>query len=545
MLFFTCEAEKLAQLRDRSGLSINSVDTKHTISEWTFTALGAVGVMLLVWMATQKYGLGVSSDSSFYLSAADNFSKGRGFIDFEGNPLLLWPPLYPFLISVVSQVSGLSLLSVSRLLNTIAYGLVVLCSAILFKRCFKDRALWFFLGISATILFLPLLTTAANVSTDLIFIWLEVIFFLAASDFLLKKTPLTLLLLSILIALATILRWVGYLMILTEIVLIVIVYWGTKKKVGFYSLVFGGIAALPFAAWAFGINYLRYHSFFGPRDTGLVSLQGNILLTYAKINRWLFPNNLTQRVSAILIWLVFLAILIMINRRKDWLRWARKWITEPILPIAIFSLLYYSFITLTIYTQDHLITAYYDDRLQAPLFFVCLIGGFITIDELILSHVPLKWKALLNGFLVLIFVVWSLYPITLIYKFTKLSIDSGVVAYNLYNNKEINESGLVEFIKTHQLEMDIPLYSNTAEAVYLITGRPVKPSPMDRKNYYARPETLISDYPHWPGVPRSYLIWFYTNQKRNYYLPQDLKQISTLKKLYDGQDGQIFIASPK
>jgi hypothetical protein len=66
-------------------------DTHLSRIEWAFAVVGATLVMILVWVATQKYGLGVSSDSAFYLSSADSFSKTRSLFDFEGEPLLLWP----------------------------------------------------------------------------------------------------------------------------------------------------------------------------------------------------------------------------------------------------------------------------------------------------------------------------------------------------------------------------------------------------------------------------------------------------------------------
>jgi hypothetical protein len=510
-----------------------------------FASLLTLAGVFLVLLSTQKYGPGVSSDSAFYLSSADNFAQGGGFISFNGAPLVDWPPLYSFILGVIYKLTGISYLQAGRFLNALFFGLTIYSSAVLYKHCFKDRILWFYLGTLATFLFLPLLTTAANISTDLIFLWFEVVFFLAASHFLAEKSGLQLLLVSIISAVATMLRWVGYLMILTEIVLIIIVYWRDIKKAILYCLVFGGIAAFPFVAWVIGRNYLRYHTFFGPRDTGLVSIPGNIVLTFAKINHWFFPLSITERLPVIIIWLGLFVVLLVLNRKKDWLRWARRWIEDPILPVLFFSLLYYVFIILTIYTGDHLITDYYDDRLQSPLFFALLIGIFLTLDELVLVHVRESRRKLADQVIIILIIIWSLYPANMMYKFVRYSLEDGVVAYNNYNTKKLNESGLVEFLRSFHFKSGLPVYTNYSEAVYLFTGQDSVASPKDNQSYTAVPAHLTSQLSRWPEQSRAYFIWFKSNEKRNYFSPQDLAVITDMEALYEGKEGQMYIVSPK
>ena len=178
-------------------LLLTSMSTRLTYPQILFTLVLAIAGASLVLLATRAYGPGVSSDSAFYLSSADNFSNGRGFISFEGSPLVDWPPLYPFVLGIIYKVSGAPPLQIGRLLNALFFGLTILSSALLYKRCFGDRNLWFYLGTAATFLFLPLLTTGANIGTDLIFLWFEAVFFLAASNFLVKKTGASLLLVSV------------------------------------------------------------------------------------------------------------------------------------------------------------------------------------------------------------------------------------------------------------------------------------------------------------------------------------------------------------
>ena len=338
------------------------------------------------------------------------------------------------------------------------------------------------------------------------------------------------------------LRWVGYLMILAEFILIVSVYRKNLKKAALYCIVFGGFAALPFIAWVVGRNYLLYHTFFGARDTALVSIPGNIVLTFVRMNRWVMPLSLTQILPPAVAWLLLFLVLLVINRKTDWIRWGQCWMSAHFLPILIFSILYYLFITLTIYTGDHIISDYYDDRLQAPLFFALIIGLFLSIDVLVLSHLKADWKKRADLVLTALFIVWSLYPINLIYKFISYSLKDGVVAYNNYNTRLLNHSSLVEFIRTFEFRDDHPIYTNYTEAVYLFTGRQARSSPVDNQSYRAEKEHVIPQLTSWPPQGAAYLIWFELREKRNYFSPDDLSQVSNMELLFEGTAGRVLVA---
>ena len=199
------------------------------------------------------------------------------------------------------------------------------------------------------------------------------------------------------------------------------------------------------------------------------------------------------------------------------------------------------FITLTIYTGDHLISDYYDDRLQSPLFFGLMIGIFVSLDELVLSHIKENRKKLAELIITALFIDWSLYPINLMYKFVKYSLEDGVVAYNNYNTRSLNRSELVEFLRAFEFNDDLPIYTNYGEAVYLFTGRQSRSSPRDLLSYTARPEHVIPQVTNWPPQPEAYLIWFKSNEKRSYFSPDDLSQVSTMELLYEGKNGQVLI----
>ncbi len=98
-------------------------------------ALAAVAAMSLAWAAT-KHGAATSKDSLQYARAADSIRDGHGSATsavVEGRvvyePVSWWPPLYPAVLGSASRVTGVPVLTVSRVMNTGLLGLTVLLAA--------------------------------------------------------------------------------------------------------------------------------------------------------------------------------------------------------------------------------------------------------------------------------------------------------------------------------------------------------------------------------------------------------------------------------
>jgi len=511
-------------------------------TEWGFALLAALAGSILVLAITSTYGPGVSSDSALYLASADHFAAGEGFFDMSGGPLIDFPPAYSFLLGMLKWASGMPSLNAGRLLNLIAYALTVLCAAILFKNCFPQRPLWFYLGTFATLLSLSLYTMASNIGTDLLFVLSILCFYLLSQDFLVRKRLLTLTWLALLAAFASLLRWVGLSMTVALVILVWIAYHSDWRKALIYSLTFGVLGSLPVMIWSLLRNYLMYGTLVGYFNSATISIPGNLSYFYSKMSQWFVPVQVTNRIPLFVFLLAALAALLVINKKADWLRWVRRFILPAILAVFVFSLVYLVSVSATGITADH--ADYYDDRYPAPLYFSLLIALFVTLDELVLIHIH-SHKKVADFIIVVLFTAWAIYPLTLIYKFTLRSLENGVMAYNLYNTKAFHEAGLVKYLQSFPLEEDAILYSNITEAVYLFTGRTVKLSPQDPKNYYADPDTLQEYYQNWPPESKAYLIWFETNEKRNYYAPSSLRIISSMKKLYEDPDGMMLVAAPK
>ena len=89
--------------------------------------LGVLG-SLLILLATSRYGVGLSPDSASYIAAARSLLAGRGYLDYNGDPMVLFPPLYPTLIALGSLIWP-DPIFVARYVNAASFGLIVFFSS--------------------------------------------------------------------------------------------------------------------------------------------------------------------------------------------------------------------------------------------------------------------------------------------------------------------------------------------------------------------------------------------------------------------------------
>jgi len=63
-------------------------------------------ILRLTWVLVIDRDSFAFNDPLFYHHAAKQLANGEGYIDFDGSPTARWPPLYPFLISLIYRVFG-------------------------------------------------------------------------------------------------------------------------------------------------------------------------------------------------------------------------------------------------------------------------------------------------------------------------------------------------------------------------------------------------------------------------------------------------------
>ncbi|MCW5887795.1 MAG: hypothetical protein KIT07_06690, partial [Anaerolineales bacterium] len=132
-------------------------------------ALLALLGSLAVFAATLPWGPGLSTDGARYLSTAENLAAGRGLVDYLGEPLVHWPPLYPALLSGLHWLSGWDVLKLAQILNSLAFGGVILLSGVFLWRALLGQPVFALWASAVVATALPLLEVSANVASDPLF----------------------------------------------------------------------------------------------------------------------------------------------------------------------------------------------------------------------------------------------------------------------------------------------------------------------------------------------------------------------------------------
>ncbi len=498
--------------------------------------------MGLVLVATSRYGLGLSTDSVYYLSGADNIAAGRGFLDFKGFPLTLWPPLLPFIIGLVSKLTGFTTLLISEIANLLCLALIIFSGGLLLKTSALDKRYWFYIGTFSISISVSLISLASNIVTDLSFILFSILFLLTMKSYCKNKSRKALLLMALIAGLSALLRWIGVSFILIGAVLISIQNWGRWKLWFKDNLIFGFLASLPFVLWTVGRNYSLTHNFVGHRSIADIDPFGNLAFSYARISQWFLPNSITKRVDIFIFLFIGILILALINKRGEIKKWGESLFGSSNIVFLIFIPVYFVSMIFTTITNDH--TAQYDDRYQLIIFLPLLIILFITIEKLLLLRLA-KWNRLANVAVIALLGVWLSYHGFLTYRFIQASLGEGVAYYNIYNVRDYRQSGFIDFLQHYEFIEDIPFYSNNASAVYLYTKRQVDNSSNDTISFLASDEYLMSEVISWPPEDMAYLIWFTPNLKRNYYSPAQLEAVSSLELVHSEPDGEVYLVRPK
>lgn len=96
------------------------------------------GVVVLAYV--RGPGVDLSPDSVSYLAAADQIVAGHGPRDFQGDPLVLWPPLYPAVLAAFSRVGG-GVLAAGAAVNALAQALTTALVVLWWRRLGVSTAL--------------------------------------------------------------------------------------------------------------------------------------------------------------------------------------------------------------------------------------------------------------------------------------------------------------------------------------------------------------------------------------------------------------------
>jgi len=347
---------------------------KSARTQVALVILSLIGIGLAL-VSTSRYGVGLSPDSASYISAARSLLQGRGYLRYDGNPLVVFPPLFSTLLAILGLI-GIEPLNGARYFNAFVFGLIIFASGNLFRMAIRSKTL-VILGTASILLSYSLLHVSIFAWSEPLFTLLAVLFIIYMPRFLNERRFITLFSLSILAALSCLQRYMGVTIILTGFTLIIFLAKARLKKRLKYAIAFGLMSISPSIIWV-ARNYALTSTFTGVRLPSQRTVLWNTFFALDTLTRWFVACDVPFWIRLIGIgFVVFILIEVVpflhykLNRQAD-----RT--SMQLWSAGVFVLIYIVFL---IASSTSVSIDMITDRLLAPIYVFVMFLVFIGIDR--------------------------------------------------------------------------------------------------------------------------------------------------------------------
>lgn len=488
---------------------------------------------------TSSHGIGISPDSVTYISVARNIVTGEGFTGFDGNALVLQPPLYPLLLASIKLILNIDPINSAGFLNGLFFGLTLFFTGVYLFRVFGSVFLTFAGAAIAGVSYV-LMQTSLIALSELPFILLVILFLLAFARYQHRRSSRTLLLFSIITSLACLTRYAGLVLILSGGLSIFFLTEGSMKSKRKDLAIFTFVAALPLVVWLIR-NVIVSGSIMGQRGESSYSISANLGFLGITLIKWFMPFQQNEILllfaGGLLIGLVIIGGVFMTRKRGDEQN-PKLLLAGPVL------LLICLYVTLIVVSSTF--TAYdkISTRLLSPVFIPVIIILFFSFSEIALKMSRYVKPWVVTSLAVLLIYYWGAYHATRsIHIVTQFEQFSG----EEYSSNQWAENSVIKYLNTHKTEMtEYSFYSNVPEAVYILSGITTKWSPS--KSFYNStvPVFAKSTLKHfWYESGKVCLVWFYGSERSFLYSIDELQDEAVMIKAASLRDGDIYVIAAR
>ncbi|HEY3475406.1 MAG TPA: hypothetical protein VGK56_12405, partial [Anaerolineales bacterium] len=379
---------------------------------WLFLSALAVMAVVLGGIATSRYGAGVSSDSTKYLSVAQNLLAGNGLYDHRGLPLLSWPPLYSILLAGLSPLASGDVFVAGWIFNVFLLGLNLFLSGVIFYRVFPDRPLYAYLASLFVFLSLSSLRMHATLSSDPFYLTLTLGFLIAVDGYIKKRSHRAFAWMVLFSVLAPIHRYVGLAITATAGIVILIQNRRSLRTFLRDGFILGILSILPITWWLLVHNVMTHGSLWG-LSSQPVDAAENIAMAFTKMLHWFVPYisflmPILLRPSIPLGILGLILFLLNRNGAENGRAWVQSLRAPSVYPTMVYAVVYFLALALTVITQDH--RDLFSDRYYVILLVPAAIFILLTFDKLVLPHLKASSRQI-HAALILLLVFWAVYPV--------------------------------------------------------------------------------------------------------------------------------------
>jgi hypothetical protein len=180
-------------------------------------------------------------------------------------------------------------------------------------------------------------------------------------------------------------------------------------------------------------------------------------------------------------------------------------------------------------------------RLVSPLYVPTIVLVLSFVQKLAEPMERLFSKKDITRSLIVLSVILLLPALASNIGISRLRITQGA---GMYNTDRWQHSEIVLYLRSHALDSHYPVYSNSADALYILTTVDARMSPA--KTAYNSPVRLntLSDLDgSWPEVPTAYLVWFDNSGRDFLFTFDELEAIVDVQSCGHFSDGTICLVS--
>ena len=298
---------------------------------------------ILVRIATSPSPINIIT----FLQVALNLLAGEGWRDFAGDPLTLWPPLFPLLLAAFGWV-GIEPLEAGRWINAAAFGLTILVAGCWLRSNLRSQ--WLTLTATAIIAASqPLSHWASRLMTDPLFFLFTVLALIQLAAFLNRKIDAPLWWAAVFTALAAITRYPGVVLIGVGVLVLLVRRappLATRLK---HAIIFGAVSSMPLAG-VLTHNWAVSGTLTGERIGSGLSLFGGLSRVADVFRDWVIPLNAPDGLGYLLSMAVGLvglaagAVVVWSSRSVGRGGKSPSFGLGPALPFGVFAVAYLVFI---------------------------------------------------------------------------------------------------------------------------------------------------------------------------------------------------------
>jgi hypothetical protein len=479
-----------------------------------------IGFIAIYYIYTSYSGIGISPDSIMYASTAHSIYAHHNLITFNGGPLVFFPVFYPVFLSIILFITRINTIEAAPVINGLLFAGVIFFSGYVISK-FKSHSVlykWFILlGI---VLSPGLLEIYTYLWSETLFIFEIMLFVWAYWHYMQKHSMLSLILLSILVAISCITRYAGVTLIMTGgLLLLLDKHLELRKKIA-HILIFG-FASISLLAVNLIVNRLSSGLSTGTREPSITPLSknlyyfGTVICDWAGLPQTAYPYATFISCTV----LAFLLGLLVWKGIKDRINTG-----ETI--IIMFAVVYGIFIpVLATFSRFEPLNS----RLMSPVY-ICLLIGITSWVPDVIRHFRFRRQLLFAIPFVILMLDFEYAIAARDYQRWDDENDYGVPGYT---DDDWNKSDFITFLKSHKniYKPSVPIYTDADEAVYFFTGAS---STLLPHRYFS------NTVKHFYSVKHYYLIWFGALNNVELIGLKDIQQHENLKLLYQLKDGAVY-----